>query len=125
MRMRHAIAAMLLLAGLALPLEAQGPDLSAAMAAGQVGERYDGYMGIAAPVSPAVRRQVDAINIRRRNLYIGLSARRNVTAQVVGIATACELFQRLGNGEAYMLQDGVWHRRVAGQPVPEPGYCGR
>lgn len=110
---------------LANPATAQAPTLSAAIAEGQVGERYDGYMGVAAPVSDTVRRQVNAINIRRRNLYIELASRRNVTAQVVGLATACQLFSSLTVGEMYMLGDGSWHRRLPGQGAPEPDYCKR
>jgi uncharacterized protein YdbL (DUF1318 family) len=110
---------------LAAPGAAQTPTLSAAIASGQVGERYDGYMGLAAPAPDSVRRQVNAINIRRRNLYIELASRRNVTAQVVGLATACQLFERLSVGEAYMLGDGSWRRRMPGQAAPEPDYCKR
>ena len=110
---------------LTAPAAAQTPSLSAAIASGQVGERYDGYMGLAAPAPDDVRRQVNAINIRRRNLYIELASRRNVTAQVVGLATACQLFDHLSVGEAYMLGDGSWRRRMPGQPAPEPDYCKR
>jgi len=119
---REAFLAALLLAARAA---AQTPTLSTAIAAGQVGERYDGYMGFAAPAPDQVRRQVSAINIRRRNLYIDLASRRNVTAQVVGLETACQLFARLPVGEAYMVGDGSWHRRMPGQPAPAPDYCGR
>jgi uncharacterized protein len=116
------IAAMLLAAGVlvAAPSWAQ---VSQAIQSGQVGERYDGYMGFASPPSPEVRRQVAAINLRRRNLYIELAARRNVNHEVVGMATACELFAQLPVGEAYMLEDGIWRRRAAGQPAPVPAYC--
>ena len=102
---------------------AQSPALSQAIQAGQAGERYDGYMGTIGNVSPEVRRQVNAINIRRRNLYIGLSSRRNVTPDLVGLATACQLFPKITVGEAYMLDDRVWRRRAPGQPVPVPDYC--
>jgi uncharacterized protein YdbL (DUF1318 family) len=88
-----------------------------------VGERYDGYMGYVGNPSPELRRQVSAINIRRRNLYIDLASRRNVTAQIVGLATACELFAQLPVGAAYMLEDGTWRRRTSGQPAPVPNYC--
>ena len=108
---------------LTAPAAAQTPSLSTAIAAGQVGERYDGYMGLAAPAPDEIRRQINAINIRRRNLYIELASRRNVTAQVVGLATACQLFSTLPVGEAYMLGDGSWHRRVPGQAAPVPDYC--
>ena len=103
---------------------AQSPGaLALAIQAGQVGERYDGYMGIAATPSAEVRRQVAAINIRRRNLYLELASRRNVTAQVVGIAAGCELLRELAPGEAYMAGDGVWRRWTFGQPAPVPDHC--
>ena len=114
----------LLAAAAAAPAAAQQSSLiEAAIAAGQIGERYDGYMGFAAAPSPALRRQVQAINIHRRNLYIELASRRNVTPEVVGLATGCELLARIPVGEAYMLSDGAWRRRAPGQPAPAPDRC--
>lgn len=107
----------------AAPAAAQSPAVGGAIAAGQVGERYDGYMGFVTPPGPQVARQVAAINLRRRNLYIDLALRRNVTADVVGLTTACELLARLPVGEAYMLKDGAWRRRAPGQAAPVPDYC--
>jgi uncharacterized protein YdbL (DUF1318 family) len=104
------------------PALAQSPTIERAIAAGQVGERYDGYMAFVGVPSPELRRQVQAINIRRRNLYIELSSRRNVTAQLVGMATGCQLLSRLPVGEAYLLNDGIWRRRTS-QSVPLPDYC--
>lgn len=106
-----------------MPVAAQSPLIAQAIQAGEVGERYDGYMGFVTTPSPQLRRQVDAINLRRRNLYIGLSTRRNVTPQLVGMATACQLLSQLVAGEAYMLSEGAWRRRAPGQPVPLPDYC--
>jgi uncharacterized protein YdbL (DUF1318 family) len=108
---------------LASPAASQPAQLYAAMAAGQVGERFDGYMGFATAPSPGVRRQVDAVNIRRRSLYSELAVRRNVTASVVGLTTGCSLLAELPVGEAYMLKDGVWRRRGPGEPPPLPDYC--
>jgi len=108
----------------ATPAAAQpAPSLAVAIEAGQVGERYDGYMGFAAAPSPEVRRQVQAINLRRRNLYIELAGRRNVNAQVVGLATACQLLRQLSPGEAYLLPDGMWRRWVPGQLAPVLEQC--
>ena len=107
----------------AAPAGAQSPPIALAIAEGQAGERYDGYMGVSAPAAAAVERQVRAINIRRRNLYIGLAARRNATPELVGMATGCQLLRELAPGEAYMLSDGVWRRRAPGQQVPLPAYC--
>ena len=100
------------------------PDLAAARRAGQVGERFDGYLGYASTPSLLVQRQVAAVNIRRRSLYVGLATRRGATPQAAGIATGCELLGSLAVGEAYMLADGVWRRRDPGEPAPQPDYCG-
>lgn len=125
--MRWALPGLALAAALAVPgaLQAQGsPALAAAQRAGTVGERFDGYLGIASGVPAAIRREVSAINIRRRSLYIGLASRRRVTAEVAAIATGCELLGRTAVGGSYMLKDGVWRRRGSGQPAPSPDYCG-
>jgi uncharacterized protein YdbL (DUF1318 family) len=119
----------LLLAGaalaLAVPVAAQiPPQLAAALRSGQVGERYDGYLGYAAPVPAAVQRQVGAINIRRRALYTDLATRRGVQPQDVGLAAGCELLARVAVGQTYMLSDGQWHRRDPGEAPPKPDYCG-
>ena len=100
------------------------PEVAAARRAGQVGERYDGYLGYAVAPPARVQRQVAAINIRRRSLYVDLARRRNVTTEVAGIATGCELLANIAVGEVYMLSDGVWRRRHPGQPAPRPSYCG-
>ena len=102
---------------------AQTNSFSAARAAGQVGERYDGYIGVASAVAPVVRSQVAAINIQRRSLYSNLATSRGVTPQDVGITAGCQLLARVALGQAYLLADGVWRRRGAGQPAPVPDYC--
>ena len=107
----------------AQPAAAQTSAVAQAIAAGEAGERYDGYLGPVSAPSPELKRQLDAINLRRRNLYIELAQRRNVTAQVVGLATACQLFSQLGTGEAYLLEDAIWRRRGPGQAAPVPRYC--
>lgn len=128
MTMRSALVAFGLAIGLgaiAAPAGAQTyPDLAAARRAGQVGERFDGYLGYASTPSPLVQRQAAAINIRRRALYSALAARRGATTHAAGIATGCELLASLPVGEAYMLSDGVWRRRRVGEPAPRPQYCG-
>ncbi|MGI8704447.1 MAG: YdbL family protein [Sphingomicrobium sp.] len=112
------------LLGVAAPAAAQSSSVvAAARQSGVVGERFDGYLGLAATPSEQVRRQVGAINIRRRSLYTGLAARRRVNLQAVGIAAGCELLAEVKIGEVYMLDDGVWRKRAAGQPAPVPGYC--
>jgi uncharacterized protein YdbL (DUF1318 family) len=102
---------------------AQTPALDSARLAGAIGERYDGYVGIAGAVSPAVRSHVSRVNIQRRSLYTQLAAAKGVSPGDVGIAAACQLLARVGPGEAYMLPDGTWRRRLPGQGAPVPSYC--
>ena len=107
----------------AVPAAAQTPAIDAARASGAVGERYDGYVGVAAPVSAAVRSQLTSINIQRRSLYSRLAASKGASPRDVGITAGCQLLARVSVGEAYMLGDGVWRRRAAGQSAPVPDYC--
>ena len=123
MRVARWLLGLALVAG-ATPGPAQPAALALAIQAGRVGERFDGYMGFVVPPSADVRRQVAAVNLRRRNLYIELAGRRNVNAEVVGIATGCQLLRQLSPGEAYLLADGVWRRFAAGQAAPAPEHCG-
>jgi uncharacterized protein YdbL (DUF1318 family) len=108
---------------LAAPAAAQTPAINAARAAGIVGERYDGYIGVAGSASAAVRSQVASINIQRRKLYSNLAARRGASPQDVGITAGCQLLARVSAGEVYMWTDGRWRRRAPGQPAPMPDYC--
>ena len=111
--------AMLSVAGVAL---AQAGGVSAAIAAAQVGERSDGYLGIRGQVSDAVRAEVEQINIKRRALYTQKAQERGVAIEAVAAATACQALQRVGVGQAYNLGGG-WVVRAAGDPAPKPGNC--
>ena len=106
----------------AAPAAAQTPGIDAARAAGQVGERYDGYLGVNGAVSGTVRSQVAAINIQRRSLYSNLAAGKGVSPADVGVTAGCQLLARVSAGEAYLLTDGTWRRLAAGQSAV-PGYC--
>ncbi|HEU4969016.1 DUF1318 domain-containing protein [Sphingomonas sp.] len=109
------------LIGLAGAAWAQG-GVSAAMAAGQVGERADGYLGVRGSVSDAVKAEVEQINIKRRALYTSRAAERGVAVEAIAAATACQAMQRVGVGQAYNLGGG-WAVRGAGDPAPKPGNC--
>ena len=105
------------------PSGAQTPMVDAARQAGQVGERFDGYMGLVVAPTPALRSQVNTINIRRRALYSRLGVSRGVAPYEVGITAGCQLLARVQVGQAYMLADGRWRVRGSGQPAPIPQYC--
>ena len=115
-----------LVAGLSLPgaVPAQDPaTIIAAKRAGQIGERYDGYLGYVITPSSALRRQVDAVNIRRRTLYSRLAASKGVSPEEVGITAACSLLRRVNVGEYYLAGQGSW-QRYAPERSPVPPYCG-
>ena len=123
MNFRMLLAGAVLLAA-AAPLPAQtSPVIAAARAAGQVGERYDGFLGYVQTPGPAVRAQVEGVNIRRRSLFTSLAAKRGASPHEVGIAAGCQLLASVAVGEAYMMADNVWRRRGPGQSIPVPAYC--
>ena len=99
----------------AAPSQAYG-ELAAARRAGQVGERYDGYLGMATAASPAVQRQVSAINIRRRSLYVDLGEAPR------GHSAGCGLCDGLRTADARAGWGGLYAagRRLA----PPPGGTG-
>ena len=110
----------------AAPLPAQSsPMIVAARGAGQVGERYDGYLGYVTSPSPQLRGQVESVNIRRRALYSDLASKRAASRVEVGITAGCELLSSVAVGEAYLIGDNVWRRRTTGEAVPIPDYCRR
>ncbi len=120
-----ATVALALASSLAAPVSAQGGGaVVAAQAAGSVGERYDGYLGMASGAPDALRRQVATVNIKRRALYASLASRRGVSPEEVGVTAACQLLARVGVGQSYMMSDNVWRRRLSGQRAPRPDYCG-
>ena len=64
-------------------------SLFEARAAGQVGERFDGYLGAPQPVVGIVRTQLQTVNIRRRALFTDLATRKGVGAGDVGVTAGC------------------------------------
>ena len=125
--MRAFILGLLAVSSLAIPASAPAQDSAAIIAArraGLIGERYDGYLGLSsANVSADLRRQVGAVNIRRRALYSNLASRKGVTPEEVGITAACSLLRRVSVGEYYLPGQGNWRRLAPGQSAV-PDYCG-
>ena len=117
------LAAVGCVAAAAVPSMAQTPAVDAARQVGVIGERYDGYIGMAGTVSSSLRSQAGAINIRRRSLYSRFAASRGVSPEEVGVTAGCQLLAGVQAGQVYLLADGRWRRRLPGQPAPIPDYC--
>jgi uncharacterized protein YdbL (DUF1318 family) len=105
------------------PARAQDAAVSAAKAAGQVGEQSDGYLGIRGPVSSEVRAAVDSLNIKRRAAYTELAAKRGVTVADMAAVTGCQtLAGRVASGQIFRIGSGEWQTKGAG-PIALPDYC--
>jgi uncharacterized protein YdbL (DUF1318 family) len=98
--------------GLALAAaSASAADLSQAKAAGQVGERLDGYLGTVSATAPAeVRALVQDINQRRRLEYQRIAEKNGVSVDQVARLTAKKVIEQAPSGH-YVETTSGWQRR--------------
>ncbi len=123
--LRLSIAAGIALASLALAGTAQAqrdPAYAAARAAGQVGEKNDGYLGYVTSPSPAVRAVVEDINIKRRALYSQKAQAANATVEEYAFTSGCQLILQTAPGEKYEGPSGGWLTRTSAPPQRD-GRC--
>ena len=111
--LRLAAAASLALA-IAAPAMAQ--DYSTAKAAGQVGEKVDGYVAVVGAGSAELRRVVDDTNIKRKAVYAAKAQSQHVTIEEYAFATGCTLIAKTAVGEKYQGPDGSWKTRTGAAP---------
>jgi uncharacterized protein len=101
----------LLAVGLSFGPALAGP-LDDAKAAGLVGERIDGYLGIVDSGAPAeVRRLVEQINAERQAKYAEIAKQQGAPVQAVAQIAGEKLVQRAGGGEYVMGADGQWRQK--------------
>ncbi|MBW8754254.1 MAG: YdbL family protein [Sphingomonadales bacterium] len=110
-----------LLAGLAVgaglaQAQTRDPAYAAARAAGEVGEKADGYLGIVAGASPALRALVDDLNIKRRAVYSQKAQAQHATVEEYAFTSGCLLIAQTAPGEKYQGPDGTWLTRGNGPP---------
>ena len=107
----------------AAPVLAQmSASVEAALDSGAVGERADGYLGFARPPSPALKAEVDAINIKRRQGYTQVAQAKNVPIEAFAASIGCHTLSTLKQGRAYNI-GGAWAVKGAG-PITLPAQCG-
>ena len=107
--------------GLATPAFAQrDPAYAAARSAGQVGERMDGYLGIVVAETPALRRIVNDINIKRRAVYSERAKATNATIEEYALTAGCQAILATAVGEKYQAPDGSWQTRTSAAPLRDP-----
>lgn len=106
------------LGGIATPAFAQrDPAYAAARSSGQVGEKMDGYLGIVGAETPALRRIVNDINIKRRALYSQKAQAANATLEEYALAAGCQAILATEPGEKYQAPDGSWQTRTSAAPM--------
>jgi uncharacterized protein len=121
--MRKSLAALaatgLMVGAIAAPLAAQNrdPAYSAARAAGEVGEKMDGYLGYVTPAAPALRAVVEDINIKRKAVYAAKAQANKATVEEYALTSGCLLIAQTKPGEKYQAPDGSWQTRGAGAPL--------
>ena len=109
------------LGGFAAPAFAQrDPAYAAARSSGQVGERMDGYLGIVVGETPALRRIVNDINIKRRAVYSEKAQAARATLEEYAFAAGCQAILKTEPGEKYQAPDGSWQTRGTGAPLRDP-----
>ncbi len=98
-------------------LAQRSSSYAAARAAGDVGEKMDGYLGIVGAPSPALRAMVDDLNIKRRAIYAEKAPAASATIEEYALTSGCLAILRTVPGEKYQAPDGQWHTRTAAAPM--------
>ena len=105
------------LGGIAAPAYAQrDPAYAAARAAGEVGEKMDGYLGIVVAETPELRRIVNDINIKRRAVYSERAQATNATIEEYALTAGCQAILATTPGEKYQAPNGSWQTRTSAPP---------
>lgn len=105
----------LALGGLAGAAAAQ--DYASAKAAGQIGEKMDGYVAVVGSGSPALRKIVDDINIKRKAVYARKAQEQHATVEEYAFTSGCLLIAKTKPGEKYQAPDGTWKTRTSAPPL--------
>jgi uncharacterized protein YdbL (DUF1318 family) len=97
---------------LLIGLPAAAGSLSSAKAAGQVGEKPDGYVGLVDEGAPAeIRELVQDINARRRVKYEEIAKKSGAAVNAVAARAGTKLIERAAEGNFVMDASGKWVRK--------------
>lgn len=93
------------------PAPVMAGPLDAPKAAGQVGERPDGYAGIVKSAPANVRSLVQDINAKRRAQYARIAAKQNIAVEDVAALAGAKAIRRAKPGTYVMDASGAWVRK--------------
>jgi uncharacterized protein YdbL (DUF1318 family) len=92
---------------------AQANALDAAKAAGELGERWDGYLGIVKPdASPATQALAADINKKRKAHYAQIAAKNGATVEATAAIAGAKLVQNAPSGQYVMTSASSGWKRV-------------
>lgn len=92
------------------------PAYAAARASGEIGEKMDGYLGFVGSPSPATRRMVEDLNIKRKAVYAQQAQAQHATVEEYAFTAGCLAIARTAPGEKYQAPDGSWQTRTGAAP---------
>jgi uncharacterized protein YdbL (DUF1318 family) len=91
---------------------ARADELDSAKAAGQVGERPDGYLGVVSPSAPpAVKQLVDDVNAKRKGKYGEIAKQNGTAVDAVAALMGAKLIERAPAGHYVMGANGRWVKK--------------
>ncbi len=105
--MKKTLLASLVLAASLFALPAFAADLHSARAAGQIGEKNDGYV-VSRASSPEIDALVNEVNAKRQAEYARIGASKGQSADVTAKLAAPEIQSRLEAGAWYQDASGSW-----------------
>jgi uncharacterized protein YdbL (DUF1318 family) len=103
-------------------LAQRDPAYAAARAAGQVGEKTDGYLGYPSPPSSSLRSMIEDLNIKRRAVYSEKARAAGATIEEYAFTSGCRLVSQTAPGERYEAPTGNWLTRSSAPPQRD-GRC--
>ena len=101
-------------------LAQRDPAYAAARAAGEVGEKADGYLGFVVPPNPAVKALVEDLNIKRKAVYAQQAQAQHATVEEYAFTAGCLAISRTAPGEKYQSPSGGWVTRTSAAPQRDP-----
>lgn len=108
-KIKSLLAGLLAALMLALAAPAMADPLDDARAAGQIGERPDGYVSAVSPNAPGnIQALVQSTNAKRLKAYQDIAAKQGVPVEQVGALTAEKIIGKMPAGWYYMNASGSW-----------------
>ena len=92
-----------------MPIQAFGITLHQAKQQGILGERPDGYLGIATPpASPDIVKLMKNINRKRRDVYQGIAKKNGTALSAVESLAGKKAIAKTPSGQLIMQPNGTW-----------------